>query len=1077
MPKLENVKSVLILGSGGIKIAEAAEFDYSGSQAIKALKEEGIRVILVNPNVATIQTSTNLADKVYLLPVKPEFVEKVIAKERPDGILLGFGGQTALNCGVELAKKGVLERYGVKVLGTSVESIVKASDRDLFRETMIKHGIPVPPSKAAFSVKEALEIAEDIGYPVMVRVAFNLGGAGSLVAFSREELEKLAARALAQSPVNQILVEKYLHHWKEIEFEVVRDYKDNAVAVACLENMDPMGIHTGDSIVVAPSQTLTNREYQLLRDASLAVARAIGIVGECNVQLALDPESEKYYVIETNPRMSRSSALASKATGYPLAYIAAKLAIGYTLPELINKVTGITSAHFEPALDYVVVKMPRWDFKKFSNAMEQIGTEMRSIGEVMAIGRCFEEALQKAIRMLDIGKDGLVANIDEDYEDFSLDELRNSLKVPRPYRIFTIAKAIRAGMSIDEIYALTGIDPWYLYKIKNIVDMERKLKRIRRLSNDESIVDLIREAKRLGFSDVQIARCIGVNEDEIREFRKRHGILPVVKRIDTLAAEWPAKTNYLYVTYGGDSDDIDFSRGNKVLVLGAGVFRIGVSVEFDWCVVQLSWALKSKGVDEVIVLNYNPETVSTDWDVNDKLYFDEITLERVLDIYEKEKPIGVITCVGGQIANNLAPLLEKKGIKILGSSGNAVDMAEDRRKFSALLDKLSIPQPPWIECENPDDVIEFCRKVGFPVIVRPSYVLSGLAMRIIRSEEELKAYLNEISRNPKVSKLVVSKFITGAKEVEVDCVSDGKRVLIGAVIEHIEHAGVHSGDSTMVIPPLTLSPEVINKLKEYTYRICTSLGAKGPVNIQYIVKDDKVYVIECNLRASRSMPFVSKVKGINLMEHVADVLMNGELKIESKIYEPPVLHYGIKTPQFSWTRIREAYPTLDVEMRSTGEVASLGVNFYDALIKSWLAAPPNEIPEKGTTILIVLHDVNDKDILTKVFEITKILYSLSYKPIIVSSLSLENGDSIYKYVNLIKRRKVGMVIIVDGHDGRDIKWDYPIRRSCADFLVPLVLDLNLAYYLVKAFKYYLLGGEITVSSLDEYYRWGKLWKK
>ncbi|RLF20612.1 MAG: carbamoyl phosphate synthase large subunit [Thermoprotei archaeon] len=1070
MPKLEDIRSVLILGSGGIKIAEAAEFDYSGSQAIKALKEEGIRVILVNPNVATIQTSLELADKVYLVPVRPEFVEKVIAKERPDGILLGFGGQTALNCGVELAKRGILEKYGVKVLGTPVESIVKASDRDLFRELMMKHGIPVPPSKAAFSVEEALEVAEEIGYPVMVRVAFNLGGAGSLVAFSKEELAKLAERALAQSPVRQILIERYLHHWKEIEFEVVRDYKGNTVAVACLENMDPMGIHTGDSIVIAPSQTLTNREYQLLRDASIAVAKAIGIIGECNVQLALDPRSETFYVIETNPRMSRSSALASKATGYPLAYIAAKLALGYTLPELINKVTGITSAHFEPALDYVVVKMPRWDFNKFPGSIKVIGTEMRSIGEVMAIGRCFEEALQKAIRMLDIGKEGLVAN-PNDSDDLSLEELREKLRVPRPDRIFIIAKAIKAGMSINEIYELTGIDPWYLHKIENIVLMERKLRKVGKLTDRADIVRLIKEAKRLGFSDKQIALCLGTTEDEVRRFRKKHGILPVVKQIDTLAAEWPARTNYLYLTYGGDSDDIDLSKKKrKVLILGAGVFRIGVSVEFDWCVVQLSWALRKRGIDEVIVLNYNPETVSTDWDVNDKLYFDEITLERVLDIYEKEKPIGVIACVGGQISNNLAPLLEKRGVKILGSSGKAVDMAEDRRKFSALLDKLGIPQPPWIECKDPREVREFCSKIGFPVIIRPSYVLSGVAMRVIRSEKELEKYLDEIMRNPDIRKLVVSKFMENAREVEVDCVSDGKRVLIGAVIEHIERAGVHSGDSTMVIPPFTLDKEVIDKIKRYTYMICTALGARGPVNIQYVVKNGKVYVIECNLRASRSMPFVSKVKGVNLMEHVADVILYGRLNIPEDIYEPEVSHWGIKTPQFSWTRIRGAYPSLDVEMRSTGEVASLGINFYDALIKSWLSAPPNNIPPKGSIILILVNDDLINDDIAKINEIVKDLANLSYKPRIIHPELLENGVSIDEYVALIKEGKVGLVIAINTQNDNGFKWDYPIRRACADFLVPLVLDVDLAYHLVKAFNYYLSGQKITIMSLDEYYR-------
>ncbi len=1059
MPRLKEVSKVLLLGSGGIKIAEAAEFDYSGSQAIKALKEEGIEVVLVNPNVATIQTSQELADKVYLLPVKPNFVERVIERERPDGIMLGFGGQTALNCGVELAKRGILDRYGVKVLGTPIEGIVKASDRDLFREVMREHGIPVPPSRAASSVDEALDAAEEIGYPVMVRVAFNLGGAGSLVAHSRGELSRLVEKALAQSPIRQVLIERYLGHWKEIEFEVVRDCEDNAVAVACLENVDPMGIHTGDSIVVAPSQTLTNREYQMLRDASLAVARAIGVIGECNVQLALNPQSEEFYVIETNPRMSRSSALASKATGYPLAYIAAKLALGYTLPELVNGVTGVTSAHFEPALDYVVVKVPRWDFEKFPASQRLIGTEMRSIGEVMAIGRCFEEALQKAIRMLDIGAEGLVANPWDDGRLPSIEELRKDLATPKPYRILRVAEAIKAGVPIEEIYRLTGIDPWYLYKVQNIVEMEEKLRRLRQLEDRSEVVSLIKEAKRLGFSDRQIAICLGISEDEVRAFRKRHGITPVIKRIDTLAAEWPARTNYLYLTYGGDSDDVKPSPKRKVLVLGAGVFRIGVSVEFDWCVVQLSRALRKRGVEEVIVVNYNPETVSTDWDVNDKLYFEEVTLERILDIWEKERPLGVVACVGGQLANNLAPQLEERGVKILGSSGRAVDVAEDRRKFSALLDELGIPQPPWIECEDKDKLIDFCRKVGFPVIVRPSYVLSGLAMRVLRSEEELTAYLEEAAKNPLARKLVASKFIEGAREVEVDCVSDGDRVLIGAVIEHIEGAGVHSGDSTMVIPPFSISRRALEKVKDYTFRICRALGARGPVNIQYLVKGEEVYVIECNLRASRSMPFTSKVKGVNLMEYVADVIMGRKLHIPTTVYEPPARRWGVKTPQFSWTRIRGAYPVLDVEMRSTGEVAALGSSMYDALIKSWLAAQPNDAPERGSKVLIIADHSGDG----VVREIAGTLRRLGYEPLIATPSS-RDGTSIEECVKLVREGRVGLAIAVSRGANRD--WDYEIRRACADFSVPLILDLELARHLVRALEYYLNGGEITVEPLD-----------
>ncbi|RLF22610.1 MAG: carbamoyl phosphate synthase large subunit [Thermoprotei archaeon] len=821
-----------------------------------------------------------------------------------------------------------------------------------------------------------------------------------------------------------------------------------------------MGIHTGDSIVVAPSQTLTNREYQMLRDASLAVAEAVGVIGECNVQLALNPRSEEYYVIETNPRMSRSSALASKATGYPLAYIAAKLALGYTLPELINKVTGVTSAHFEPALDYVVVKMPRWDFQKFRRVRWEIGTEMRSIGEVMAIGRCFEEALQKAIRMLDIGKEGLVCN-DEDEED-NLDEILRQLRRITPDRIFKIARAVELGASIDIVYELTGIDPWYLYKIKNIVDMKKLLKEAAsRGANEDELAELIREAKRLGFSDRQIAHCLGWSEDMVRRFRKMKGILPVVKRIDTLAAEWPSVTNYLYVTYGGDEDDVDFTtRKRKVIVLGAGVFRIGVSVEFDWCVVELAWALKKMGVDEVIVINYNPETVSTDWDVNDKLYFEELTLEKVLDIYEKEKPLGVITCVGGQIANNLAPLLERHGVKILGTQGSSVDMAEDRRKFSLLLDKLKIPQPPWAECSSVSEVVDFCKKVGFPVMVRPSYVLSGSAMRVIHSLNELLEYLRKLERLSEEHPLVISKFMENAKEVEVDAVADGKRVFIGAVIEHIEEAGVHSGDATMVIPPISLDKEVIDKVRRYTYLICTALKVKGPVNIQYLVKDNEVYVIECNLRASRSMPFVSKVKGVNLMELTAHVLMKGKLPLPDDvlIYEPPARHYGVKCPQFSWTRLRGAYPELGVEMRSTGEVASLGANLYDAFIKAWLAVPPNKVPSQEQNILIV----GEHSPLVK--ELTILLNSLGYE---VLHLNPHEEELIQEYTRMIKEGLIGLVLVLSKNNSDDMR-DYEIRRACADFNVPLVLNPRLAILLVRSMAYYMKGGRLSIRSLDEY---------
>ncbi|MEM3134574.1 MAG: carbamoyl-phosphate synthase (glutamine-hydrolyzing) large subunit, partial [Candidatus Bathyarchaeia archaeon] len=738
MPRFEWVRKVLILGSGAIKIGEAAEFDYSGSQCLKALREEGIETILVNPNIATIQTDPRLAGKVYLLPVIPEYVEKVIERERPDGIMLGFGGQTALNCGVQLAKMGILEKYDVKVLGTSIEAIERASNRELFRQTMLNAGIPVPRSKSATSIEGAIEAAEEIGYPVMVRVAYTLGGKGTGVAYNKRELVEIVSRGLTHSMIRQVLVEEYIGHWKEVEYEVMRDYQNNCITVCNMENFDPMGVHTGDSIVVAPSQTLTNREYHILRSASIRAVQALGVVGECNIQWALHPRSEEIRAIEVNPRMSRSSALASKATGYPLAYIAAKLAIGYTLPELINKVTGITTACFEPALDYIVVKIPRWDLKKFRNADRHIGTQMKSVGEVMAIGRTFEEALQKAVRMLDIGKIGLVANNDDEPEP--LEAIRDCLKNPTDERLFKIVKAMKMGMSIREIYRLSGIDPWFLYKIKNIINMEKRLRRLK--IDDEDAPEVIKEAKRLGFSDAQIAKCMGLSEDEIRRFRKAHGIAPVVKQIDTLAAEWPAKTNYLYMTYSGDEDDIKFDSGKKkVIVLGAGVFRIGSSVEFDWSGVNTIWALKKHGVDEAIMINYNPETVSTDYDISDKLYFEELTLERVLDIYEKEKPLGVVVSVGGQIPNNLALKLSRAGVNILGTSSESIDAAEDRSKFSALLDRLGILQPKWSKLTTIEEAERFAEEIGYPVLVRPSYVLSGYAMRVAYSSKELRDYL------------------------------------------------------------------------------------------------------------------------------------------------------------------------------------------------------------------------------------------------------------------------------------------------------------------------------------------------
>ncbi|MEM2876330.1 MAG: carbamoyl-phosphate synthase (glutamine-hydrolyzing) large subunit, partial [Candidatus Bathyarchaeia archaeon] len=842
MPRFETVDKVLVIGSGGIVIAQAAEFDYSGSQALKALREEGIETVLVNPNVATIQTSMRMADRVYLEPCTPEFVSQILMKERPDGILLGFGGQTALNVGVQLARSGVLEELDVKVLGTSIRSIEVTEDRLLFKRAMEDSGVPIPPSDAAYSVDEALEIAERVGYPVIVRTAFMLGGGGSGKAYDKGELKEIVGKALEWSIERQVLIERYLENWKEIEYEVMRDYADNTITIAALENFDPLGIHTGDSIVVAPTQTLTNEEYQLLRDASIRVIRGVEVVGECNIQFGRDPNSEDYVAIEVNPRMSRSSALASKATGYPLAYIAAKLAIGYTLPELLNKATGVTTACFEPALDYVVVKIPRWDFQKFPGPVDRhLGSMMKSVGEVMSVARSFEEALQKAVRELEIGKAGLVGNADDDLPE-PLERLREEIKNPTDERLFKIAKALKMGLSVDEISKLSGVDRWFIYKIKNIVDMEKRLRGLKFSEDDESLARCIAEAKRLGFSDKQIALYLNVDEFKVRNFRKKHSIIPSFKIIDTMAAEWPSKTNYCYVTYGDNEDDVDFkTRKSKVLVLGAGCIRIGSSVEFDYCTMHTAWSMKEEGIDEVIVVNNNPETVSTDYDMSDKLYFEEITLERVLDIIDKENPMGVVVSVGGQTPNNLALPLARLGVNLLGTSAESIDTAEDRSKFSALLDELRIPQPIWSSHKSLEDALLFSKKIGYPVLVRPSYVLSGAAMRVARREEELKDYLQLATSVSQEHPVVISKFFEDAKEVEVDAVSDGKHILIGAILEHVELAGTHSGDAIMVIPPQTLPVSVTSRIEYYTRVLANKLKIKGPFNIQYIVKNGEVY--------------------------------------------------------------------------------------------------------------------------------------------------------------------------------------------------------------------------------------------
>jgi carbamoyl-phosphate synthase large subunit len=1080
MPKFDWIKKVLVLGSGAIKIGEAAEFDYSGSQCLKALKEEGIETVLINPNIATIQTDPRLSRKVYLLPVTPEYVEKVIQKEKPDGILLGFGGQTALNCGLELAKTGILEKYHVKVLGTPVQAIEDTGDRQRFREAMLKAGVPPLRSKAATTVAAALDVAQEIGYPVIVRVAYTLGGKGAGVAYNAWELKEIVTRGLAQSRINQVLVEEYVGHWKEVEYEVMRDYSDNCLTICNMENFDPMGVHTGDSIVVAPSQTMTNREYHLIRSTSINAIRALGIVGECNIQWALHPKSEEYRVIEVNSRLSRSSALASKVTGYPLAYIATKLTIGYTLPELINKVTEVTTACFEPALDYITVKIPRWDLQKFKNADRHVGPQMRSVGEVMAIGRCMEEALQKAVRMLDTGKLGLVCN-PEDLEPEPLERIKDVLAHPTDERLFKIVKALKMGLSIEEIYRLSGVDPFFLHKIQNIIDMEAKLCLLQ--LKDSTAKEIVREAKRLGFSDEQIAVCTDNSEPEVRQFRKTAGIIPVIKQIDTLAAEWPAKTNYLYMTYGGDEDDIELSKNkSKVMVLGAGVFRIGSSVEFDWCGVNTIWALKKYGVEEAIMVNYNPETVSTDYDVSDKLYFEELTLERILDIYEKENPSGLIASVGGQIPNNLAMKLAHSGIKLLGTTAEDIDLAEDRSKFSELLDRLCIPQPSWSKLASIEGAKLFAEKIGYPVIVRPSYVLSGSAMRVAYDEATLDDFLKLAAKVSRDHPVVISKFVEGAKEVEADGVSDGETCLIGAIIEHVENAGIHSGDATMSIPPQTLSAEVLKKVEDATRKIVKALKIKGPYNIQYLVKDGEVNVIECNLRASRSMPFVSKTRGVNLIELATLAMLNKKFSVALKTCElPSIRHVGVKVPQFSFMRLSGADPVLGVEMLSTGEVACLGENFADAFSKALQSAEFRMPPKEGAVLITVGGDEPKRKAvaLAKAFEEMGFkIYATKHTGDVMLSEGV-NVEILYKVkeadanpniLDYLQEHKIDLVINVPMPNKQtsyaDVLTDgYIIRRQAVEFNVPVIVNLELAYTLVKVLKQH--NGN-TIRSLNEY---------
>jgi len=1056
------MKKVILLGSGALKIGQAGEFDYSGSQAVKALREEGISVILVNPNIATIQTSEAMADKVYFLPVTPYFVEKVIAREKPDGILLGFGGQTALNCGVELHQKGVFQKHTVKVLGTSIQSIMDCEDRERFVEKLQEIGLQIPKSAAVTTADEALRAADDIGYPVMARVAYALGGLGSGISCNEKELRESVEKAFAFT--GQILIEEYLEGWKEIEYEVVRDGHDNCITVCNMENFDPMGIHTGESIVVAPSQTLTNQEYHKLRDISIRVIRHLDIVGECNIQFALDKNSDDYRIIEVNPRLSRSSALASKATGYPLAFIAAKLSLGYSLVDLKNSITKKTMACFEPALDYVVVKIPRWDLTKFKRASKKIGSEMKSVGEVMAIGRTFEEALQKAIRMLQVGKYGVVGN------NITFDDLEQSLKNPTDKRLFAVAEALRS-QSIEKIHSLTLIDKWFLAKIKNIVDLEKELLG---LDADNPSRNAIVTAKKLGFSDKQIALALDRKELDIRALRKKMEISPVIRQIDTLAAEYPAQTNYLYLTYNGTGDDIEQFDSNSVIVLGSGSYRIGSSVEFDWCCVNAVLTLKKLGY-KTIMINYNPETVSTDYDICDMLYFEELSFETVTDIYEKERPLGLVIAMGGQIPNNLAMKCHEYGLKILGTSPLSIDKAENRHKFSALLDELGIDQPEWNELTSVDEAKTFANSVGFPVLIRPSYVLSGAAMSVALNDAELETYLEKASQVSPEYPVVVSKFIEKAKEIEIDAVAKNGELFVYAISEHVENAGVHSGDATMVLPPQKTYLETTRRMKKIARQIAASLAINGPFNIQFIAKDNDVKVIECNLRASRSFPFVSKIFKMNFIDLATQLIMGIDVPpIDKSCFE--LDYVGVKAPQFSFTRIKGADPILSVEMTSTGEVACIGDNFEEAFLKALLSVG-FEFPQKN--IMLSTGPFESK---AKFLPTAKRLQDLGYNLFATQGTSdfmqyhgiqseilfwpLQKKEP--NAMTYIANKKLDLIInIPKSIDEEELTNDYLIRRKAIDYNVPLITNLQFAERFIEAISRVKLE-DLAVKSWDEY---------
>ena len=1073
--KDESIKKVLILGSGALKIGEAGEFDYSGSQALKALREEGVSTVLINPNIATVQTSEGVADQIYFLPVQPYFVERVIEKERPDGILLSFGGQTALNCGVELDKTGVLKKYNVKVLGTPVKAIMDTEDRELFVERLDEIDVKTIKSEACEDIEHARVAAKNLGYPVIVRAAYALGGLGSGFADNEDELNTLCEKAFSFSP--QVLVEKSLKGWKEIEYEVVRDRYDNCITVCNMENFDPLGIHTGESIVIAPSQTLSNSEYHKLRALSIKIVRHIGIVGECNVQYAFDPESEDYRVIEVNARLSRSSALASKATGYPLAFVAAKLGMGYGLFELKNSVTKTTSAFFEPALNYVVCKIPRWDLSKFRGVDRELGSSMKSVGEVMAIGRNFEEAIQKGLRMIGQGMHGFVEN-----KELQIDDLDAALREPTDKRVFLISKAMHKGYTVDQIHELTKIDRWFLNKLKHIIDIDEELKTKNINTLDK---ELLRTAKVYGFTDFQIARAVGLEEEckkmheamrIVRRLRKSFGILPVFKQIDTLAAEYPAQTNYLYVTYAGVASDITFSNDrNSVIVLGSGAYRIGSSVEFDWCGVQALNTIRRQGYRSIMI-NYNPETVSTDYDMCDRLYFDELTFERVMDIIDAENPHGVIVSTGGQIPNNLAMYLDEENVPILGTSAKDIDNAEDRAKFSSMLTENGINQPEWSALTSMDDIDKFVDRVGFPVLVRPSYVLSGAAMNICSNRDELTRFLQLAANVSEDHPVVVSKFIEHAKEIEMDAVAQDGEILAYAISEHIEFAGVHSGDATIQFPPQKLYVETMRRIKRISRQIAKKLHINGPFNIQFMARDNDILVIECNLRASRSFPFVSKVLKLNFIDLATKIMLGAPVEKPNKnLFD--LDYVGIKASQFSFNRLQKADPVLGVDMSSTGEVGCLGDDTSTALLKSMLSVGLR-IPKK--TVLLSTGGAKQK---AEMLDAAKMLkqhgYEL-YATVGTSKYLAENGienTCVYmpsdegqhpQALDLLHEKKIDMVVNMPKDlTPRELTNGYKVRRAAIDLNVPLITNSRLASAFISAFCNVSLD-DIDIKAWGEY---------